>query len=151
MRSGVVMQKLNSILLLLDFCCNLVQLLTIEVSNDDAASWKKFPMNDPPYSPPKFQHDLLWMKVIFGLWYTCLPSSHPLSLSRIASIQHPLFHGGTADCVFSRFWGFFSDFRISIVFQGFYGFFMNFQGLAIPKICSFPLGTYTMNQNDKKV
>src|SRR5208282_1390776 len=85
------MQKINSIRLPLEFCRNSVQLLTIEISSDGAASWKKFPMNNPPYSPLNTQHDLLWVKVFFGRCYTCLSSSQPLSLARVVNIQHPLF------------------------------------------------------------
>src|SRR5271155_1871620 len=91
MRPGVVMQKINSTLLLLEFCCNSVQLLTIEISSDGAASWKKLPMNNPSYSPPNAQHNLLWVKVIFERCYISLSSSQPLLLARVVNIRHPLF------------------------------------------------------------
>jgi hypothetical protein len=86
------MQKINSILLPLELCCNSVQLLTVEISSDGAASWKKFPMNNPIDSPPNaHHHHRLWVKVIFGRCYTCLSSSQPLSLARVVNIHHPLF------------------------------------------------------------
>ena len=72
------------------FACNSVQLLTIEISSDGAASWKKFPMNNPSYSPPNAQHYLLWMKDHFRRCYTSLSSSQPLSLARVVNIHHPL-------------------------------------------------------------
>jgi hypothetical protein len=77
--SGVVMQKVGSILLSFQFLCNSVQLLTVTISSDGTTIRKKFPMNNTFDSPPNAQHDLLRMEV--RLWYCCAYLTNTESLA----------------------------------------------------------------------
>jgi hypothetical protein len=67
------MQKVNSILLSLEFFCNPIQLLTVEISSNGAAIWNNFPMNNPFDSPSNVQ---------------------PLVPVRVVNVQHQLLIAG---------------------------------------------------------
>jgi hypothetical protein len=84
------MQEVNSILLSLEFFCKSIQLLTVEISSDGAAIWKKFPMNNPFDSSPYAQHHLLRMWISLRRCCTCLTSAQPLASVRAVNVQHPL-------------------------------------------------------------
>ena len=85
------MQKVNSILFSLEFFCQSIQLLTVEISSDGAAIWKKFPMDNPIDSSPYAQYHLLRMWISLRRWCTRLTSAQPLASVPAVNVQHPLF------------------------------------------------------------
>ena len=87
--SGVVMQKVDLILLSLDFLRNPIQLLTADISSDVTTIGGKFPMNNTFDTPPNAQHDLLWMEIRFWCCCTCLTNTEPLTSAHIVDVQHP--------------------------------------------------------------
>lgn len=83
------MQKIKFMLLPLEYCCNSVQLLTIEISSDGAAIWKNFPINNPFDSSPNAQYYLLRMRISLRGCHTRLTSAQPLVTARVVNLQHP--------------------------------------------------------------
>ena len=85
------MQEVISILLSLEFFCQSIQLLTVEISSDSAAIWKKFRMDNPIDSSLYAQYHLLRMWISLRRCCTCLTSAQPLASVRVVNVQHPLF------------------------------------------------------------
>ncbi len=86
----VFMQTLNSILLSLEFFCNPVQLLIVEISSGGVASCKNLPMNSSFDFPPHAQHHLLRVSISRRYCYTCLTSTQPLASMCAVNVQHQL-------------------------------------------------------------
>ena len=90
MRSRVVVQEVDSVLLALEFLSDAVQLLTVEVSGDRAAIRHQLSMDNSSHAPPDAQHHLLRMNVRSGRCHSGFATAEPLSTTGIVDVQDPL-------------------------------------------------------------
>ena len=86
----VVVQKVDSILLALEFSCDAVQLLAVEVSSDRVTVGYQLPVDDSTHAPPDAHRRLLRVSVGFGCCHSGFAGAEPLSMTEMASVEDPL-------------------------------------------------------------
>ena len=60
-----------------ELCCNLAQLLTVEISSNSAIGRQKLAMNHASYIPARTEHNHPWIKFMFGVaMLPCPAPSH---------------------------------------------------------------------------
>ena len=90
MGSRVVVRKVDSILLALEFSCDAVQLLAVELSGDRGTVGYQLPVDDSTHASPDAHHHLLRVSVGFGCCHSGFAGAEPLSMTGMVNVEDPL-------------------------------------------------------------